>query len=401
MAAAGGSARRSRRIDAGLAPGHRLQPAPARRRVPGHRRPGPDHGGPAAVHAAQLRPHGRGQHRRAAAGGRRTGVVPGPRRRRDRPRRRRPPHGAGPGNGAAADPAADPAVLHPRPSKRRWTGPPGYYAAEGITSFTEAGIGGGWIGHSPVELAAYQRAAAAGRLHARAQVMPVLDVLHPLGRAPGLDAGSARRRPGPGHGQRIWRATFLSLGPAKVFLDGSLMGETAAVSQDYCSHGHTDNTGNTGYFQAEPDAAPGTRSRPPMPRAGPSPPTPSATGPLTWPSTSSPAAPRKYGPRAVPNRIEHASMTRPEQLAAAGRRRHRRHTAGQLLPRRRGRHDRLARPGTARLGLPGGVVPGRRRDPRRQLRPARGRRQRAPRDAGLRGPAHRLRAPCSGTRTSG
>ena len=36
-----------------------------------------------------------------------------------------------------------------------------HYAAEGITSFTEAGIGGGWIGHSPVELAAYQRAAAA------------------------------------------------------------------------------------------------------------------------------------------------------------------------------------------------------------------------------------------------
>ncbi len=29
------------------------------------------------------------------------------------------------------------------------------YAAEGITSFNEAGVGGGWIGHSPVELAAY------------------------------------------------------------------------------------------------------------------------------------------------------------------------------------------------------------------------------------------------------
>jgi hypothetical protein len=35
---------------------------------------------------------------------------------------------------------------------------------------------------------------------------------------------------------------------------GSLLGETAAVSEDYCSHGHTDNTGNTGYFQADPGA---------------------------------------------------------------------------------------------------------------------------------------------------
>ena len=43
----------------------------ARRRVPGHHRAGPDHGKPAAVHPAQLRPHGRGQHRRAPAGRRR------------------------------------------------------------------------------------------------------------------------------------------------------------------------------------------------------------------------------------------------------------------------------------------------------------------------------------------
>ncbi|HEY2281716.1 MAG TPA: amidohydrolase family protein, partial [Streptosporangiaceae bacterium] len=32
------------------------------------------------------------------------------------------------------------------------------YLSEGITSVTEAGIGGGWIGHTPVELAAYQAA---------------------------------------------------------------------------------------------------------------------------------------------------------------------------------------------------------------------------------------------------
>ena len=192
-----------------------------------------------------------------------------------------------------------------------------YYAAEGITSFTEAGIGGGWIGHSPVELAAYQRAASAGRLHARAQLMPVLDVLHPLGgqnppdtAAAGLDLGITS-----GFG-----GDFLSLGPAKVFLDGSLLGETAAVSQDYCSHGGTDNTGNTGYFQADPEEL-RTKIE--------------AAYAAGWSVAAHAIGDRavdlaidiitdcaaKFGPRAVPNRIEHASMTRPEQLqrlAAAG-----------------------------------------------------------------------------------
>lgn len=185
-----------------------------------------------------------------------------------------------------------------------------YYAAEGITSFTEAGIGGGWIGHSPVELAAYQRAASAGRLHARAQLMPVLDVLHPLGGQHPPDAATAGLDLGIASG---FGGDFLSLGPAKVFLDGSLLGETAAVSQDYCSHGGTDNTGNTGYFQAEPEEL-----RAKMEAAY-------AAG---WSIAAHAIGDRavdlaidiitdcaaKYGPRTVPNRIEHASMTRPEQL---------------------------------------------------------------------------------------
>ena len=185
-----------------------------------------------------------------------------------------------------------------------------YYAAEGITSFTEAGIGGGWIGHSPVELAAYQRAASAGRLHARAQLMPVLDVLHPLGGQHPPDAAPAGLDLGITSG---FGGDFLSLGPAKVFLDGSLLGETAAVSQDYCSHGGTDNTGNTGYFQAEPDAL-RTKIE--------------AAYAAGWSIAAHAIGDRavdlaidiitgcaaKYGPRAVPNRIEHASMTRPEQL---------------------------------------------------------------------------------------
>lgn len=194
-----------------------------------------------------------------------------------------------------------------------------HYASEGITSFTEAGAGGGWIGHSPAELASYQRAASSGRLHARAQVMPVLDVLHPLEGHPddggqsvpsGLDLGITS-----GFGN-----DYLSLGPAKVFLDGSLLGETAAVSAEYCSHGHRDNAGNVGYFQANPEEL--QQKIESVYAAG-------------WSIAAHAigdravdlaidiiaACERKYGRHTMPNRIEHASITRPEQLgrlAAAG-----------------------------------------------------------------------------------
>ncbi|MDJ0378473.1 amidohydrolase [Cryobacterium sp. PH31-L1] len=117
------------------------------------------------------------------------------------------------------------------------------YAAEGITSFTEAGIGGGWIGHSPLELAAYQAALDTGVLSARAQLMVALDALHPVvGHADdpiklGLDLGV---RTGFGN-------DLLRVGPTKVFLDGSLLGLTAAMNDPYCvgaAHNH-------GYFQGD------------------------------------------------------------------------------------------------------------------------------------------------------
>jgi predicted amidohydrolase YtcJ len=54
------------------------------------------------------------------------------------------------------------------------------YAAEGITSFTDAGIGCPGIDHSPVEIAAYQLARRTGRLHARAQLMVHNEILHDL-----------------------------------------------------------------------------------------------------------------------------------------------------------------------------------------------------------------------------
>lgn len=125
------------------------------------------------------------------------------------------------------------------------------YAAEGITSFTEAGVGGGWIGHSTIEVAAYQAAAELGHLHARAQLMPALDALHPItghaadfyeqGAGNGLDLGIRY-----GFGDDLVR-----FGHVKVFMDGSLLGATAAVTEDYCGHG---NHGNKGYLLDSPES---------------------------------------------------------------------------------------------------------------------------------------------------
>lgn len=178
------------------------------------------------------------------------------------------------------------------------------YAAEGITTFAEAGVGGGWIGHNPSELLAYQQAREAGGLHARAQVMPVLDVLHEIGglgncSARGLDLGV---RTGFGDDE-------LMLGPVKVFVDGSLLGETAAVTEAFCGGGHS-----TGYFQENPEQmAEAIRE---AYRAG-------------WSVAAHAIGDRaidfaidvitrcqdEHGRHRFPNRIEHASITRPDQLA--------------------------------------------------------------------------------------
>lgn len=184
------------------------------------------------------------------------------------------------------------------------------YAAEGITTFAEAGVGGGWIGHNPSELLAYQQARDEGVLHARAQVMPVLDVLHEIG---GLGDGSAR---GLDLGLRTgFGDDELVLGPVKVFVDGSLLGETAAVTEAFCGGGHS-----TGYFQENPEQMAAAIRE--AYRAG-------------WSVAAHAIGDRaidfaidvitgcqdEHGRRRFPNRIEHASITRPDQLprlAAAG-----------------------------------------------------------------------------------
>ena len=118
------------------------------------------------------------------------------------------------------------------------------YLAEGLTSVTEAGVGGGWVGHTPVELAAYQLARDTGRLHVRVELMIASDALHTLtahqddGLDLGLDLGI---RTGFGD-------DWLRIGAMKIFTDGSLVGLTAAMHEDFAGQ-----AGNRGFFQADAD----------------------------------------------------------------------------------------------------------------------------------------------------
>jgi predicted amidohydrolase YtcJ len=125
------------------------------------------------------------------------------------------------------------------------------YLKEGVTSATEAGIGGGWVAHSPAELAAYAAARDQGRLGVRVELMTAADVLHPLGAhaddnlVAGLDLGI---RTGFGD-------DWLRLGATKIFADGSLVGKTAALFDEYAGHGpFAGNGDNRGYLQADAEA---------------------------------------------------------------------------------------------------------------------------------------------------
>jgi predicted amidohydrolase YtcJ len=103
------------------------------------------------------------------------------------------------------------------------------YAREGLTSVTDTGVAGGWIGHAPDELAAYQNARDRGVLRTRMQVMPVIDALADIA---GHTAEPARR--GLGGGVRTgWGDEWLQLGPVKIFTDGSVLGRTAYMGDDY------------------------------------------------------------------------------------------------------------------------------------------------------------------------
>lgn len=115
--------------------------------------------------------------------------------------------------------------------------------AEGVTACAEAGIGGGLISHSPIELAAYQRARQQGRLPLRVQLMVTAQALHPVlahhsdGMPSAIDLGLHT-----GFGDQ-----WLSIGALKIFADGGMAPRTAALTSPYAG---TDSTGQL-YADAE------------------------------------------------------------------------------------------------------------------------------------------------------
>jgi len=114
------------------------------------------------------------------------------------------------------------------------------YLSEGITSCQEAGVGGILGTSEPVEVAAYQQARRANRLRVRVTMMASVDALHGCAHHAddhepfSLDLGMHT-----GFGDE-----WLRYGATKIFADGSLMGCTAAMFEDFDGQ-----PGNSGYFQ--------------------------------------------------------------------------------------------------------------------------------------------------------
>ena len=98
------------------------------------------------------------------------------------------------------------------------------YVREGITSHTEAGLG--YL--SDLEGVAYRRAVDAGRLRVRSTLMVKAEALHALVGAEG-EAGFAMTL-GLATG---WGDDRLRIGAVKMFSDGSLIGQTAAMRDGY------------------------------------------------------------------------------------------------------------------------------------------------------------------------
>ncbi|MFE2524680.1 amidohydrolase [Streptomyces sp. NPDC059382] len=115
---------------------------------------------------------------------------------------------------------------------------------EGITACAEAGIGGGLLGHSPVEAGAYQSLRDRGRLPLRVQLMAAGDTLRPV--AAHADDGFPRAldlglRTGFGD-------DWLSVGALKIYTDGGMMARTAALTGPYVG------TDGIGELQDSPEA---------------------------------------------------------------------------------------------------------------------------------------------------
>ena len=120
------------------------------------------------------------------------------------------------------------------------------YLAEGITSATEAGVGGGLFATSPLELRAWQEARRRGALGPRVNLLIATEALHHIdhhdddGDCLSLDAGLHT-----GLGDE-----WLRIGGMKIFSDGSLIGRTAAMFEPFEGGGGGDC--GCGFFQTEP-----------------------------------------------------------------------------------------------------------------------------------------------------
>lgn len=111
--------------------------------------------------------------------------------------------------------------------------------SEGVVLAAEAGVAGGLIGATPLEVAAYQQAT----LPIRVQLMVAADQLRPAAGHPsdGVDrAVQLGLRTGLGDDR-------LSIGALKVFTDGGMIARTAALTAPY------EGTANTGQLQDDPD----------------------------------------------------------------------------------------------------------------------------------------------------
>lgn len=232
---------------------------------------------------------------------------------------------------------------------------------EGITACAEAGIGGGLLGHSPVELGAYQLLRDRGRLPLRIQLMASGDTLRP--RTTHADDGFPRAldlglRTGFGD-------DWLSLGALKIYTDGGMMARTAALTSPY--GGTVDNVGR---FQDDPGRIADLIVDGHL-----------AGWQLAVHAIGDRAADlaldaleraQKLRPRPdARHRIEHAGLIRPDQLAPVRRARRERGGPAELpAPLRRRLRDGDG-PGAGRLAVPGQGIPGPRGRPRRQLGPPR------------------------------
>ncbi|MCC5673641.1 amidohydrolase [Kocuria rhizophila] len=129
--------------------------------------------------------------------------------------------------------------------------------AAGITSVTEPGLGAPeHLGQCVTDLAAYQLARDRGRLAVRATVMPYLTTLHPVDPT-GATVARALPEDGQPFGLDLGLRTGLGderlrIGAVKVLSDGSLIGRSAYMTEDYAADAEA-GTHNTGYLQFPQD----------------------------------------------------------------------------------------------------------------------------------------------------